>query len=173
MRLSKLTVSILTLVVVITAGAFAQTAQTEDSGSITLTGSVAKKVTINVTPIGDYDSLNLMTDVSDLQVADVTEFSNVNAGYTVSLESANAQAQGTSDPFFSGGAGNDTLTYTIAYDGQAVSFNSGAAATVTDASDKTALSGTTKPLSISYSGTSVNIYEGTYSDTLTFTISAK
>lgn len=172
MRISRLVVLMMMVSSVALFGE-APTPQTTDTASIILAGNVAKKVTIDVTGIGDYGNLNLMDRVNDLAVATVNEFSNVKAGYTVSLQSSSANASGLTNPVFVGGEGDDTLEYTITYDGTAVAFNGGAAATITDASDKTALAGIDKSLNISYDGTVVNIYEGTYSDTLTFTITAK
>jgi spore coat protein U-like protein len=173
MRIARVTVILFSLFLAVAVSAAAQTARTSDSGSITLTGNVAKRVAVEVTPIGDYNTLDLMQDVSDLQVASVNEFSNVKAGYTVTLESSTASGGSLSAPVFAGGAGDDSLEYSIAYADSPVSFDGGQPAVITDAADKTALVGVDKDLTISYSGTSVNIYEGTYSDTLTFTIEAK
>lgn len=168
------TTFIMILMITLTVAVFAEvpTPQTEDSGTLTLIGSVAKKVTIDITPVGDYQTLNLMNDLTDYQVASVNEFSNVRAGYTVSLQSATAAAGSLTNPVFDGGNGDDTLEYTIKYNGSPVTFDAGAEATITDVDDKTPLAGVDKALTISYSGTTVNIYDGTYEDTLTFTIRA-
>jgi hypothetical protein len=168
MRFTKLKMIVMAILVVSAASVFAQE-QLTDTGSVILTGSVPKKVRITVTPLNNYDALELDADVSDLAVARVNERSNVFAGYTVKVASTNASA-GT--PRFTGGAGSDFLEYTLKYDGTAVTF-SGAEATITDATTRTSGSGVDKDLAISYNGSAANIYEGTYSDTLTFTIEAK
>jgi hypothetical protein len=167
MRISKLTVFIILILILGSAGAFAQAAQLSDTGSLILTGSVAKRVFITITGVGNYDSLDLMTDVSDLEIATVNEKSNVKAGYTVKLSSANGSK-------FATGGSTDVLDYSLSYDGAAVTF-AGSEAVITDANDRTGstASGVNKSLAISYAGTAVNIYDGVYSDTLTFTIEAK
>ncbi|NBC28421.1 MAG: hypothetical protein GVY29_00340 [Spirochaetes bacterium] len=161
------------LLALVAVGSFAQ--QTTDTGTLGLTGTVPKIVSITVADEAIASNLDLTTDVSSLLVATVTERSNVQAGYTVTVESANAAAAGTGSGFFdsSDAGNNDTLNYSVTYGGNAVSYSSGAPATVTDAGDKTASSGDSNEVRISYSGSSANIYNGTYSDTLTFTITAK
>lgn len=163
---------ILMVVMMALAAGFVAAQQTTDTASITLQGTVEKNVAISATGVGNFDSLDLTVDVTDLAVVAVNEYSNVREGYTVSLSSANATAGGTADPYFEGALGGETLSYTIAYDGSAVSF-SGGAAQVTDANDKTPLAGTDKSLTISYSGAAANLGNDTYSDDLTFTITAK
>ena len=167
MRISKVVFFIILILMVSSAGVFAQASQLTDSGSIILTGSVAKRVFITITGVGNYDSLDLMTDVTDLEIATVNEKSNVKAGYTVKLSSLNSSKFATADS-------SDVLDYNLSYDGAAVTF-AGTEAVITDASDRTGstASGVNKSLAISYAGTAVNIYDGTYSDTLTFTIEAK
>lgn len=170
MRISKLIMVAGLLAVVTSAGAFAQSAQTSDEGSIILTGMVAGRVSISVTPEGEYNSLDLMANVSNLQVATVTERSNVSSGYTVRVSSSNF-ADGS--PRFAGGAGNDTLAYSISYDGSPVDFSENSPI-ITDVNSRLeSVAGVSKALRISYDGSSVNIVEGSYSDQLTFTIEAK
>lgn len=70
-------------------------------------------------------------------------------------------------------AGNsDTLAYTMTYGGTAVSLSSGTAV-VTDVTTKSNAAGTDNELRISYTGSGQFLYEDTYEDTLTFTITAK
>lgn len=165
-----MTIAIVVAGIVAVTG-FAQT--TTDSGTLNLTGTVPKIVNINVVADPAASSLDLTQDATDLLVATVTETSNVQAGYTVTVESANAAASGTDSAFFdSSASGNtDTLDYSLSYGGSAVSFSGGAAAVLTDASDKTAASGVTNEVRIAY--TAKHMYNGTYEDTLTFTIQAK
>jgi hypothetical protein len=161
------------LIAIVAVASFAQ--QTSDTGTLGLTGNVPKIVSITVADEAIASNLDLTQDVSGLLVATVTERSNVQAGYTVTVESSNAAAAGTSEGFFESGAtgNNDTLTYSVTYGGNAVSYSGGGAAQVTDAGDKTAAGGNSNEVRISYQGASANLYNGTYSDTLTFTITAK
>ncbi|WP_455382918.1 hypothetical protein [Salinispira pacifica] len=153
----------------ITAGAFAQT-----TGTLTLQGTVPGILSITVTPAGAASNLDLTTDVSNLTVATVTERSNQKAGYTVTVQSANAAASGGNTAYFEStdAAVSDTLNYTLTYGGTPVSFTSGLA-TVTDTTSKTLGTGTTKNLNISYTGSTNFLTASTYQDTLTFTITAK
>jgi len=145
-------------------------AQVTDSASITLQGVVAPVVTVTVTPESGYNTLNLGTDQTDLLVATVNEFSNVAAGYTVTLTSVYAGANATADAGFSSLSTGDTLAYSVEYDGAAVAF-SGGSATVTPAGTKSATAaGVDKAVTISYSGAAVVLGDGTYTDTLEFTI---
>lgn len=160
------------LVVLFTGIATAAIAQS--SGSIVLQGTVPEILEITVTEEAAASSLDLTTSVTDLLVGTVVELSNKKAGYTVELESANAAATGSGDAFFKSAdtANTDTLTYAISYGGAAVSLTSGTA-TVSDVTAKTASTGASNDVLISYDGASSFLYEDTYSDTLTFTITAK
>jgi spore coat protein U-like protein len=160
------------LISVLALIATAAFAQTTDTASITLQGIVEKRVAITATGTGDYNNLDLTVDVTNAPVVTVNEYSNVREGYTVSLASANAGASGNADPSLNGQAGGETLTYTVTYDGAAVSFTSGSAQ-LTDATAKTAAGGDDKTLAISYAGASANLANDTYTDDLTFTITAK
>lgn len=149
------------------------TASAQTTGSITLTGTVSQILQITVTPAPGYDTLDLTTSQTDLLVATVTEKSNNQAGYTVTVESQNAAALGSSTAFFKGSdAGNgDTLNYGMSYNGAAVSLDASGAAVVSDVAGTTAQTGVDKQLAITYTGAFLNA--DTYSDTLTFTIAAK
>lgn len=143
------------------------------SGTVNLSGVVPAILEVSVTATSAAGNLNLVSVVSDLQIATVVERSNKRAGYKITLSSANAAAQGASAPFFSSAGSADTLSYAISYNGAPVTFAGGAAAEVTDASAKTAALGASKPVTISYDGTGSFLDEGTYTDVLTFTIIAK
>jgi hypothetical protein len=154
------------LIVLVTGFAAAQT----DTASITLIGTVTPYVNVTISPASGYDSLDLLIDVTDLTVATVNEYSNVAAGYTVTLESAFATANGSDAALTDG---TNSLDYSVTYGGTSVSF-SGASATVTDTFGPSASpAGSDKDLAISYSGTAVTLPDGSYSDTLTFTITGK
>jgi hypothetical protein len=160
------------LIFVMFAVPFAVLAQTTDTATITLQGTVEKRVAITTTGINNFDDLNLETVVNDLAVVTVNEFSNVREGYTVTLQSANAASLATANPAFVGQNGGETLEYIVTYDGLPVSFVSGSAQ-VTDSVSKTPVTGVDKSVNISYDGTSSNLVSDTYSDDLTFTITAK
>lgn len=160
--------SLITLL--ITLGAFALNAST--TGNLTLIGVVNGVLDITVTEEASASSLDLVTSQSDLKVATVNEKSNKSSGYTVTLESANAKSASSSNPTLNNNSGNgDSLTYSLKYDGSGVSFTNGVA-TITDTINTTSSSGVNKDLLISYIGDN-SLSEGTYEDTLTFTIAAK
>lgn len=170
MRISKLIIAGTVLALLSSATVFGQTAQTTDSAELTLSGQVAGRVAISVLGTGDFSNLDLMQDVTNQKVATVTEQSNVSTGYTVTLTSSNFEEGG---PRFAGGAGDDTLAYSLRYNGADVDFSTNDAV-ITDENDRLeAVNGVDKDLEVSYQGTAVNIVEGTYSDTLTFEIAAK
>ena len=159
----------LTLALLGTAGvALAQTA----TATLTIQGTVASTVSINVVPLSGYNTLDIANGVSAQNVANVTEKANDKSGYTVSMTSLNAGASGNS--LFladtAGGTGTDTVPYTLAYNGSAVTFNNGSA-TLTSATARTPQAGLIKALAVTIASSWVN--SATYADTLTFTITGK
>ena len=156
--------------VALTTAVFAE--NLEDVGTIRLSGTVDKNVSIAVSGLNDYDNLDLTIDVSDLAVVAVTETSNVREGYTVSLNSANATTGTTENAFFLGLEGGEQLSYNITYDNVPVTFTAGSAE-VTNANAKTGLNGQDRVLTISYSAAEAHLGNDLYSDDLTFTITAK
>lgn len=142
------------------------------SGSLTLTGTVNGVLDISVQAEAAATNLDLLTSQTDLLIATVVEKSNKAGGYTVSLDSANAVSANSSTAQLKGtGSNTDVLDYTLTYGGSAVSFTNGQA-TVTDSSATTGASGVSKELKITYTADS-GLTEGTYNDTLIFTIAAK
>lgn len=141
------------------------------TGNLTVSGTVPEILEINVITAAGANNLDLTQTVSDLHIGDVVERSNVLAGYTVTVSSANASS---GSPTFVGSdpSNSDTMTYTLKYDGSAVVF-SGGSALISDVGTKTTTTGSTKSLNISYDGGSNFLNADTYSDTLTFTIAAK
>jgi len=142
------------------------------TATLSLSGVVPAVLEISVTPELVASNLPITTTVSDLAVATVLERSNKKAGYTVSLESASAKARGTALPAFVSAESSDVLSYSISYDGNAVSFSSGSAV-VSSEKTRTGMSGISRAVTVSFDGASAFLDESTYSDTLTFTISAK
>lgn len=144
------------------------------TGTVTLVGTVPGILEISIVEESVASSLDLTADEPDLLIASITERSNKKAGYTVTLESENAVEDSSGQAHFdSSDSGNtDTLNYSMTYGGAVVSLASGSAV-VTDQTTKTSGTGDIKELRVSYSGSSVFLYEDTYEDTLTFTITAK
>ena len=143
---------------------FAATAHAATTGNITISGSVAQQTNITVTPLTGYNNLDLSTTASDLAVADVKEQNNTNLGYKVTLTSQNA-----------GALKNGTLgsmAYSAKYNGSSVSLSS-TPVTVTTGPVVTSPVNVTKQFKVSYTGIDpATVMQGTYSDTLTFTISS-
>ena len=142
------------------------------TGTLLLQGTVPGILEISVSALPAASTLVLTVNQANLAVANVTERSNRKAGYTVTLQSANA---GAGNAFFFESADPlnlDTLAYTLAYDGAPVSLVAGTAL-ITDASAKTPSAGVVKSLAISYSGAASYLNEDAYADTLTSTITAK
>ncbi|MEI6874953.1 MAG: hypothetical protein WCL50_07465 [Spirochaetota bacterium] len=159
--------ALVALAIVALAGVPAVAATT---GSLALTGTAAGVLEITVSGVGTYATLNLSTDVSNVEIASVLEKSNKHGGYSVVVSSAYAIAN-TSVPKLYSSATTESLAYGLSYGGTAVTFTAGSSK-ITNSADKTAKLGVTKPMTISFSGADANLAEGTYTDTLTFTTSS-
>jgi hypothetical protein len=144
------------------------------TGTLVLQGTVPGILEITITPEPGSNALDLSIDAANLKVATVNERSNKKAGYTVSVESANAKAAGTDTPYFENSDPeiSSALEYQISYGGNAVVLSSGSAI-ISDTAAKTTGAGTSNDVAVSYNGAAAFPYEGSYSDTLTFTIAAK
>ena len=152
---------LLLIVVSTTAAASAFAATT---GGITLQGTIAPATAITVTGTAPYNSLDLNTTQTNLLVANVREVNNTSTGYTVKLSSAN-------NGLLANGAA-DSIAYTATYNDSAVSLTSTPVA-VTQSAPQNVVVNTQKPFKISYTGvTDDSKMAGSYTDTLTFTISA-
>lgn len=165
----KIALTVLVLLTVSAGTSFAAT-----TGQLLLQGTVPGILEITISPAADSNNLDLSIDDANVKVATVIERSNKKTGYTVTLESANAVTQSADNGVFINQDGeiNETLNYNVSYAGDPVTFSSGAAL-ISDVSGKTTGAGESKDVAISYNGSSDFPYEGTYSDTLTFTIAAK
>ncbi len=137
------------------------------NGSLVLSGVVAPVTAIVVQADPNASNLPIGTTVSGLAIANVNELSNNKAGYTVSLSSANGGILKESDT--SGVGLQDSLSYSLTYDGTPVVFVSGSAV-ISNADKRTSAVGTTKTLAISFASEFLNA--DTYTDVLTFTIAA-
>jgi len=139
--------------------------RTEDSGTLSLEGFVAQKVAIVVTALdGVANDLDLDggAPVSNLKIAEVVEFSNLRGDYTIELTSDNNWA-------LSGQAGGDEVAYSLAYNNATWSGESGAATSVTK-SGRTGRTGSIEDVTMSYDVADTNLFNDTYTDTVTFTI---
>ena len=134
------------------------------TGSIAISGIVPAATGIVVSTVSGYNSLNLSVTAVDQAVANVQEMNNTVNGYTVTLSSQNGGA------LKNGTLGS--LAYTAKYNAAAVTLSTTAVA-ITTSGAATAVVNVTKPFKISYTGvTAADMMQGTYSDTLTFTVTA-
>jgi len=132
-------------------GAFAQVT---DTATLNLSGTVGDFVSITVNPDPAATSLALSSgQATQLQVGTVTVSANV--AYDVTVASANN---------FDFTDGTNTLAYSFYYDGALVA-SSGA-----NVESGTTANGATRPVAVTYAAAGPSLPTGTYSDTLTFTI---
>ncbi len=131
------------------------------SGTLLLTGIVPKKVEIIVTPKVAATTLDLETTQTNLSVATLTGKSNVNTGYKISVTSANiGKLVNTVTP-------TQFVNYTLRIDTSNVPLSG------TGFLSYTGKGNFSKDVNISYTGVDgFTMDDGTYSDDLTFTISA-
>mgnify|MGYP003118010652 FL=1 len=139
-----------------------------DSGSVTLTGTIAENVSITVTPTGNYNNLDITTlqTVTDELVATVSETANV--AYTVSVQSTNLASCPTANTscLLSGA---NAIDLALKINGTTISFDSNPKQYKTGS---VALTGTT-PENVNVTYTIGQSYPaGTYTETYTFTITS-
>lgn len=146
---------------ILTSSVFALT----DSGTLTLTGVIGETTSITVTPVaGVADNLDLTVDYtagSPLNVASVNETSNAATGYNVTVSSAN------NGELVNGAV--DSLAYNALYNGVAITLST-TPQTITNQATPGSYN-VDKALDIYYTASTANLAAGTYTDTLTFTIS--
>jgi hypothetical protein len=132
------------------------------TGTLLLQGVVAQKISVAVVAEPGASTLDLSTSQTDLAVASVNEVSNAKNGYKMTITSANFGNLKRTD-------GTDALSYSLKYNGAAVALGSAAGTTITNSSPSAV--STNKSVTISYTGAET-LVEGTYADTVTFTIAA-
>lgn len=137
------------------------------TGTLTLTGTVSPVLNIIVNPNTIATTLDLTTTQTDLVVASVTEQSNSNTGYKITLSSANNSNLKRS-------GGTELKAYTLKYNGTTVGLGSSSSTPIVA---KTVSSGVpvtnTSNVSISYTGQAASsMVAGTYSDVITLAIQA-
>lgn len=139
------------------------------TGTLTIQGTVDPTFSITVTGATGYSSLSLTTVVTKKAIATIVEKSNNAAGYTVTLNSVNKGALKGAIV-----TNADALNYTLQYGGVDVTLDAATGnATLSDVSTVTPGAGTSKSLTISYDASTSMLTADTYSDTLTFTMTAK
>lgn len=137
------------------------------TGDLLLKGTVNPKVSIVVTPETISNTLDLSTSQSDLLVAQVTERANVNAGYKVSITSANAGL------LINQIDNAHSVAYSLKYNGEAINLISpDGINNVANYSTKQ-LMPIDRAVTISYTGApEEQMLAGDYQDIVTFSISA-
>lgn len=134
------------------------------TGTLLLQGVVAQKIRVTVTAAAAASTLDLSSNQTDLNVATVNEVSNSKTGYKMTITSANLGKLKRTD-------GSDVFSYSMKYNGSAVSLGTAAGTTITNSS--AAAVNANKSVTISYTGAAAEtMVEGTYADTVTFTIAA-
>ncbi len=144
------------------------------ANTITLIGTVPQLCSLDVVAAGAATGIALDTTATALAVGSVNETCNDDAGYSVDMATTN----GTTSGMLKSTAGADdaahTISYAVKYAGVVATPASGTV-TVTDADAAVAGTGTVnKPITIAYTGaTAANSAAADYTDTLTFTMTAK
>jgi hypothetical protein len=140
--------------------------------AITLTGTVPQSCSLVANTGAGATGIALQTTQTALAVGSVDESCNDDAGYTVGMVTTNGVTSG----MFKSGVGDAThqLVYNIKYAGVAATPIAGFV-NVTDTSARVGGTGTVnKPVTIAFTGATSALASGAdYSDTLTFTMTAK
>lgn len=147
---------------VLAALSFSAVAATSDN--LKLKGKVPKKLSILVTPDPIALNLDLEASPTALLVASVNEKSNSSSGYKITADSLNDGKLVNQDDT------TQSVTYSMTYDGNAVNL-----ATVSDVKTVSApgVYDDNSDVKIAYTGAPhESRVEGSYTDTITFTISA-
>lgn len=143
---------------------FTLTSFAATQGTLLLQGTISQVLSLSVqAEAGVNNALDLTSTESDLKVAEVTEQTNSNTGYKILVRTANGGKLKNGSL--------DQVSYTMKYDGTAVAL------ALTDTQAKSVTTGgvynNTSDVEISYTGQSAaSLTQGTYSDTVTFTIQA-
>jgi hypothetical protein len=134
------------------------------TGTLLLQGVVPQRISLTVSAQAGASALDLSTSQVDLSVASVNELSNSKTGYKMTITSANLSKLKRTD-------GADIFAYTMKYNGSAVNISSAIGATITNSA--AASVNANRAVTISYTGVAPeSMVEGTYADTVTFTIAA-
>lgn len=146
----------------ITLSLIAMTAQAATTGTLLLKGTVPEMMSITVVPETIAVALPLDITQVDTKVATVTEASNSNTGYKVTITSSNLGNLART-------GGSELFPYTMKYGGQSVNLASSQVFTNSTISAVNV----SKDVQVSYTGVPAsNMVAGEYTDTVTFTIEA-
>ncbi len=148
--------------------------QTLNRQSFYIKGIVEPRATLKVNQVSFVDSCHSLCSENNQHNVEITELSNMRAGYIVRLESLNSARESFDTPFLVNNREmKDYQEYKITYEGNVVIFNNGLPLKITDCTGRIADGDVTKLLTIDYSIASRRITEGKYSDTLVLIIEAK
>jgi hypothetical protein len=132
------------------------------TATLNLRGTVGQVVDISLVSESDAQSLDLTTTTSDKKVATVTEQSNSNVGYSVTVSSDNSGNLRH--------ANGDSFAYTLKYGGVDADLSNGGK---TFSRSTTGLTNDNYDATVSYTGqAAASMVSGNYDDVVTFTISA-
>lgn len=133
-----------------------------NTGSLTISGTVPAATNIVVTPQSGFNTLDLTTNSSNLLVATINERNNTAAGYTVTLTSGNnGVLKNASYP---------GVPYSASYANVSVRLST-TPVTITSQGPQMGVVNSTKDFKITFTGQDPGgLVQGTYSDTLIFTI---
>jgi hypothetical protein len=135
------------------------------TNNLTITGTMPLIENISFT--GTMPALDLENGVTGVTLLTVIEKCNRAGGFTVTLSSQNAGALAKS-------GAPDTVGYTLSYDGGGYfTPASGIGTEITTINAKTTKAGSSKLLKITIPAPSAFLDDGSYTDYLTFTITAK
>lgn len=133
------------------------------TANLELRGVIEPEVNLSVVGENNYNALDLSATVSDLVVAKIRSQSNTNAGYSIKLSSQNAGKLKNS--------ASGSVSYTAKFNDNPVPLKTSEKKIFDGAGG---LQNVTHDFAISYTGRpKVELEEGTYTDTLTFTIKSK
>jgi hypothetical protein len=136
----------------------------DGTANLTLSGSVAPKTTIAISVPSATLSKLATAGAQTESIATLTEVCNKAGGFTVNVTSANLG-------YLKGGSSSpETINYSLTYGSTTVALTS-ANALLYSQTTKTSKDGATQALSVSYTGDEARAAD-TYTDTLTFTITA-
>ncbi|WP_372652683.1 fimbrial protein [Halobacteriovorax sp.] len=135
-------------------------------GTLLLQGEIDQVLSLTVSAeTGVNDSLDLVAGESATKVAAVSEQSNSNTGYKIFLKTQNAGLLKNGEL--------DSVAYSLTYDGDAVSSLSTNNVEVKSVSTGGVYSHDSDvDITLTGSGSAAALTQGTYSDTVTFTIQA-
>jgi len=164
---SKLS-ALLLLFMMVSGGLFAADASLDLSGLITASTSVS------FIPTAVASSLTLTADATGLEVGSLTENSNDPDGYTLTAKSTNGFAVFSETGVLKGNTGGnpDSVTYTMAYGGTVTPFDTTSGLALLKDVTLASPGNVVTAITITYTGSTI-LTADTYSDTITFTITAK